>query len=222
MTLAEARKRRDDARALVAAGTDPSEARKEAKASRAQAQEIEAKREAGEPLPGTFEAVARDWLAVRRDEWAPSYFEKIEARLANDVFPYVGRTPIGDVTPPDLLALLRRIEARGAIESARRVRETCSLVFRFAVAEGRVISDPARDLAGALKTHTRRHIPAVTDPVRFGELLRAIDAYRGTPPVRAALQLAALVFLRPGSELREAEWSEFDLEAGAWLVPPRG
>lgn len=154
VSLSDARERRNEARALLTAGTDPSESRKADKAAQAHAQVIATKVATGEPLPGTFEAVARAWLAVRRDEWAPSYFDKIEARLINDVFPHIGSTPAGDVTPPDLLALLRRIEARGAIESARRVRETCSLVF-----------------------------------------------------------------LRPGSELREAEWSEFDLDAGTWLVP---
>lgn len=219
VSLADARKRRDDARGLIAAGTDPSTARKDAKSASLQAQHVATLKANGEPLPGTFEAVARDWLAIRRGGWAQSYFDKIEARLVNDVFPYIGDVPIGDVTPPALLVLLRRIEDRGAIESARRVRDTCSLVFRFAVAEGRGTSDPARDLVGALKKHTRRHIPAITDPLRFGELLRSIDAYRGTPQVRTALQLAALVFLRPGAELREAQWNEFDLDAGAWLVP---
>lgn len=219
VSLADARKRRDDARVLIAAGTDPSTARKDAKSASVQAQHVATLKANGEPLPGTFESVARAWLAIRRSEWAPSYFDKIEARLVNDVFPYIGTMPIGDVTPPALLVLLRRMEDRGAIESARRARETCSLVFRFAVAEGSVTSDPARDLAGALKKHIRRHIPAITDPLRFGELLRSIDAYRGTPQVRTALQLAALVFLRPGAELREAQWNEFDLDAGAWLVP---
>lgn len=217
--LTSARKLRDEARTQVAAGTDPSAIRKQAKATQTREVLIASKIAAGEPLPDSFEAVARDWLAIRRDEWSASYFDKVEARLLNDVFPGIGTRPVSEVTPPELLAVLRRIEARGAIESARRVRETCSLIFRFAVAEGRVTSDPARDLAGALKTPAKRHIPAITDPARFGELLRAIDGYRGTPVVRAAMKLNALVFLRPGSELREAEWSEFDLDAGEWLVP---
>ncbi|ACB35239.1 integrase family protein [Leptothrix cholodnii SP-6] len=219
VSLADARRRRDEVRALIAAGTDPSQTRKDTKAAKVQVQVIATLQAGGEPLPGTFEAVALAWLVIRRGDWAPRYFDKIEARLANDVFPYIGHLPVADVTPPALLVMLRRIEARGAIETARRVRETCSLVFRFAVAEGNVTSDPARDLAGALKTHTTRHIPAITDPQRFGELLRSIDAYRGTPAVRTALQLAALVFLRPGAELREAQWNEFDLDAGTWLVP---
>lgn len=219
VSLADARSRRNEARAQVAAGVDPSQARKAGKAAKVQAQQVAVLLASGEAMPGSFEAVARAWLDIRRDEWAPRYFEKIKARLENDVYPYIGTKPVGEVTPPELLALLRRIEARGAIETARRVRETCSLVFRFAIAEGKLTSDPARDLAGALKTHTTRHIPAITDPLRFGELLRSISAYRGTPAVRTALQLAALVFLRPGSELREAQWAEFDLDAGMWLVP---
>jgi integrase len=171
------------------------------------------------PLAGSFEEVARAWFETRRGEWAPSYANKVIRRLEAEVFPHVGRRSIADVSPPELLAMLRKLEARGVVETAHRVRETCSLVFRFAVAEGRIASDPARDLAGALKNHQTRHIPAITDPVRFGELLRAIDTYRGTAVVRAALKLAALVFLRPGAELRAAQWSEFDLEAGLWRVP---
>lgn len=118
-----------------------------------------------------------------------------------------------------LPAVLRRLEARGMTDTAHRARDTCSQVFRFAVAEGRVTSDPARDLAGALKTHQTKHIPVITEPVRFGELLRAIDGYRGIPATREGLKLAALVFLRPGAELRAAEWSEFDLDAALWTVP---
>lgn len=189
VTLAEARRRRNEAREKITAGTDPSQARKEAKATQVQAQQVATLQASGEALPGTFEAVALAWLDIRRGEWAPKYFDKIKARLENDVHPYIGNKPVADVTPPDLLAVLRRIEARGAIESARRVRETCSLVFRFAIAEGKLPSDPARDLAGALKTHTTRHIPAITDPLRFGELLRSIDAYRGTSAVRTALHV---------------------------------
>lgn len=217
--LAEARQRRNEARQLLRSGTDPSVDRKERAAARIRHQVAVTMEVSGLPLPGTFEALARAWLDVRRHEWAASYFEKIEARLVNDVFPYIGQKLAREVTPPDLLALLRRIEARGAIETARRVRETCSLVFRYGIPEGLVDSDPARDLAGSLRTHVRKHIEAITDPARFGELLRAIDGYRGTPVVRTALQVAALVFLRPGSELREAEWSEFDLDGATWRVP---
>ncbi len=219
VSLADARKRCDEARALLAGGTDPSEARKERKATQAQAQVLATLAAAGEPLPDTFEAVAREWFATRRADWSAGYAEKVIARLVADVFPYIGARPVADVKPLELLALLRRMEARGVIESAHRARESCSQVFRFAVATGRAESDPARDLAGTLKKPRVKHFAAVTDPRRFGELLRAVDGYRGTHVVRAALQLAALVFLRPGSELREARWEEFDLDAGTWQVP---
>lgn len=219
VSLADARRRRDDAKALLSNGTDPSAARQAAKADKVQSDQVATLLASGEPLPGTFEAVARELLAVKRDEWAPSYLVKVTARLENHVFPYIGNVMAADIKPPDLLAVLRRVEARGTIESAGRVRETCSMVFRFAIGDHGVESDPARDLGLKLKTHVTKHIPAITEPLRFGELLRSIDAYRGTPAVRAALQLAALVFLRPGSELREAKWIEFDLDAAVWLVP---
>lgn len=219
VSLEHARRRRDEVKALLTSGTDPSAARQAAKADKVQAEQVATLLASGEPLPGTFEAVARELLQVKRDDWAPSYLDKVTARLENHVFPYIGNVMAADIKPPDLLAVLRRVEARGTIESAGRVRETCSMVFRFAIGDHGVESDPARDLALKLKTHVTKHIPAITEPVRFGELLRSIDAYRGTPAVRAALQLAALVFLRPGSELREAKWTEFDLDAATWLVP---
>lgn len=217
--LSLARKKADEARALLAAGTDPSAARQQAKTTASLVHEAERRGEAGLPALGSFEDVARSWFETRRGEWAPSYADKIIRRLEAEVFPFLGKRPIGDVSPPELLAVLRKLEARGVVETAHRVRETCSQVFRFAVAEGRISSDPARDLAGALRSHQTRHIPAITDPVRFGELLRAVDVYQGTLVVRAALKLAALVFLRPGAELRAAQWQEFDLDAGLWHVP---
>lgn len=218
--LALARRKAEEARRLVSEGIDPSDTRKAAKADH-QRQRQEVKRaDAGLPPLDSFEAVARTWHATRCDNWAPSYSTKIIRRLETLVFPHIGRRPVGEITPPELLAILRPIEARGTVETAHRVRETCSQVFRFALAEGRITSDPARDLAGALRSHKTRHIAALTDPVRFGELLRAIRAYRGTPTVRAALELAALVFVRPGAELRMAQWDEFDLDGGLWRVAP--
>ncbi|WP_298231909.1 integrase arm-type DNA-binding domain-containing protein [uncultured Azohydromonas sp.] len=217
--LKDARLKRDEARRLVLAGTDPSAARKAGKEAQRQQAEVQRLAAAGEPLPGSFEEVARRWHALRSHEWAPSYADKIIARLQGKVFPYIGARPVVDIKPPELLALLRRCEAAGIVETAHRVRDTCSEVFRFAVAEGLAESDPARDLAGALRRHTTKHIASITDPARFGELLRAIAGYRGTPVVKAALNLAALVFLRPGEELRCARWEEFDLAAGTWLVP---
>lgn len=218
VSLSDARRRREEARALVAAGTDPSEARKVAKAEKEERAEAQRLAAAGQPVPGTFEHIARRWHAQRTPEWAASYANKIIGRLEGKVFPFIGARPVTEITPPELLVILRRLEAEGIVETAHRVRDTMSEVFRFAVAEGLATSDPARDLAGALRKHNTKHIASITDPTRFGELLRAIDAYRGTPIVRAALKLAALVFLRPGAELRQARWDEFDLDAGTWLV----
>lgn len=217
--LSLARRKADEARRLLAEGTNPSTVRKEAKAATVQALEEERRADEGLPALGSFEEVARSWFEVQRGDWAKTYADKVIRRLELYVFPYIGRRPVGEVTPPELLAVLRRLEARGVTDTAHRARDTCSQVFRFAVAEGRVTSDPARDLAGALKTHQTKHIPAITEPVRFGELLRAIDGYRGIPATREGLKLAALVFLRPGAELRAAEWSEFDLDAALWTVP---
>ena len=174
---------------------------------------------AGLPAVGSFEEVARRWHALRAPDWAPSYSTKIIARLEGKAFPYIGARPIGEIQPPELLAVLRRCEEAGIVETAHRVRDTCAEVFMFAVSEGIAQSNPARDLARALRTHTTRHIASITEPLRFGELLRAIAGYRGTPVVKAGLSLAALVFLRPGQELREARWDEFDLGNATWSVP---
>jgi integrase len=166
------------------------------KVERRRQRESQALVDAGLPAINSFEHVARRWFELRSPDWAPTYSNKIIARLEGKVFPYIGARPISDIQPPELLIILRRCEAAGIVETAHRVRDTCSEVFRFAVAEGIATSDPARDLAGALRKHTTRHIASITDPARFGELLRAMAGYRGTPVVKAALTLAALVFLR--------------------------
>lgn len=204
--LAAARGRRDEARKLLASGADPSAARKAEKASQSTAQ------------ANTFEPIAREWYATKKDGWAASYGEKIIRRLEVDVFPYIGRTPVAEVTPLQLLEVLRRIEQRGVVETAHRALENCGQVFRYAIATGRATSNPGRDLKDALKRPQPTHFPAITKPDRLGELLRAIHGYAGTHVVRAALQLAPMLLLRPG-ELRHAEWSEFDLDAATWVVP---
>lgn len=217
-TLAIARRKASEARELVAQGVDPSEARQAAR-QRA-ADDLHARRlaDAGLPPPDSFEAVAREWFDTRRPEWAESYASKVIARLEADVFPYIGRRPVGSITPPELLEVLRRIEARGVIETAHRAHESCSQVFRFAVAKGVATSDPARDLKGALRRPMPQHFPAITRPERLGQLLRACDGYAGTPVVRAALHLAPLLLVRP-AELRFAEWVEFDLDGAEWVIP---
>ena len=218
VSLAMARKARNDKRQQLAAGVDPSAARKVEKAGRAARKATERAAAAGQPLPDSFEATAREWHAIRAGDWSTSYAGKILDRLVADVFPYVGARPVGAITPPELLKVLRRIESRGVIETAHRARENCSQVFRFAVATGRAERDPAQDLKDALRKPDVKHFAAITDPKRMGELLRACDAYSGTPVVRVALHLAPMLLLRPG-ELRHAQWSEIDLDAATWTVP---
>ena len=194
--LAQARKKADEARVLVANGQDPSDARKEGKAGIERKREAERRAAAGLPDADSFEGVAREWFATRKDEWSESYGEKVLARLVADVFPYVGARPINDITPPELLVVFRHIEGRGVVETAHRARESCSQVFRFAIATGRAERDAAQDLRDALKKPKVRHFAAITEPKRLGELLRACQGYAGTPVVRAALQLAPMLLDR--------------------------
>lgn len=217
--LALARRKAGDARKLISAGTDPSDARKSNKAQAELQREADRLADAGLPAADSFEATAREWHETRRGEWSTSYAEKVLARLVADVFPYIGRSGVGQVTPPDLLDVLRRIEARGVIETAHRAHESCSQVFRYAVGKGLVTSDPSRDLKGLLRKPQTRHFPAIVKPERLAELLRACDGYTGTPVVRAALYLAPMLLLRPG-ELRHGRWEEFNLDAAEWVVPP--
>ncbi|WP_147653997.1 tyrosine-type recombinase/integrase [Vulcaniibacterium gelatinicum] len=204
VTLAEARNRRDAARKLLTAGADPGEHRKAEKAAGA------------ERAANSFEVVAREWLGKR--DWVPSYTVKVTAWLENDVFPWIGGKPVSALTAPDFLAVARRVEERGAIESAHRILQNCGQVMRYAIATGRATRDPVADLRGALSPAPKRHHAAITDAKAIGGLLRALDAYTGTFAVRCALRMAPLVFCRPG-ELRQAEWSEFDLDAAQWNIP---
>lgn len=206
------------AREKVADGLDPSDERKAERLRQAKLLEVEERQQQGLPPVDSFEAVAREWFEVKRGGWAKGYADKVIARLEADVFPYVGGTPVVGITPVQLLEVLRRIEARGVVETAHRALETCGQVFRYAVATARNTTNPARDLKDALRRPEPKHFPAITDPKRFGELLRACDAYAATPVVRAALKLAPMLLLRPG-ELRFAEWPEIDLEAALWTVP---
>lgn len=204
VSLKRAREKRDDARRLLADGIDPSAKRK-----------IEAVAAAD-----TFEAIAREWYAKNASQWVPAHGDRIIRRLERDVFPWIGAHPVSSLSAPDVLGVLRRIESRTAIETAHRALQNCGQVLRYAVATGRATADVTRDLRGALQPITKRHFAAITDPERLGDLLCAIDGYHGTLPVCAALKLAPLVFVRPG-ELRKAEWSEFDLDAAEWNIPPQ-
>ena len=218
VSLKQAREKRDEARQVRAAGIDPSVKRKvdkKLKATKAEAARLSA---AGLPVPGTFEHAAREWHARMTPSWSPTHTVKVLAVLVNDLFPYIGTRNLADLTPPELLTHVRRIEARGAAETAYRAIGYAGAVFRHGVQSGYCTSDPTRDLKGAIVLPVVSHRAAVTEPKKLGELLRAIAGYQGTPVVRAALALAPLVFLRPG-ELRQAEWSEFDLEAAVWTVP---
>ena len=202
VTLAQARERRDQARALLAKGVDPSAAKQARKAA----------------AENSFEAVAREWHTKFSPSWIPHHADKIIRRFEREVFPWIGNRPIADISAPDLLAVLRRIEARNALDTAHRVHQNCGKVFRYAVATGRALRDPSGDLRGAIPPAVERHHPTITEPKRVGELLRAIAGYSGSHITRGALQLAPLVFVRPG-ELRKAEWSEFDLNKAEWRIP---
>lgn len=203
VSLKDARERRDEARKLLANEVDPSENRKQQRSAKA------------ERSANSFEVVAREWIAKNTPTWAASHTSKIVRRLEMYVYPWLGGKPIADITAPDLLAMARRIESKGAIETAHRALQNCGQVFRYAVATGRVERDPTGDLRGALQPVTSKHMAAVTESHKVAELLRTFDTYQGTLTVRCALQLAPLVFVRPG-ELRTAEWKEVDLDAAEW------
>jgi integrase len=206
ISLFEARQRRDEARRQVAQGIDPGALKKAQKASRADSD------------AGSFEVVAREWHEKFKESWSPSHTHVTITRLERDIFPWMGKRPISEIEPPEVLAVLQRIESRGAAETARRMRIVCGQVFRYAVATGRAKRDQTADLKGALKPVISKHMAALTDPKEVAPLLRAIDDYKGSFVVKCALQLAALFFVRPG-ELRAAEWSEIDLETAEWNIP---
>lgn len=204
--LREAREKRDSARKLLAAGVDPGENRKAVKAARL-----------GDAA-NSFEVVAREWFAQQEPNWAPTHSGKIIRRLELDVFPWIGRKAVTHITAPDVLAVLRRIEARGAIDTAHRAQQNCGQVFRYAIATGRAVHNPVPNLKGALRANRKKHYAAMTDPKDVAKLLRAIDDYEGSLVTKCALRLAPLVFVRPG-ELRSAEWAEINLETCEWNIP---
>ena len=203
VSLKDARERRDTARKLLAAGVDPGEHRKAQKAAKA------------ERGANSFEVVAREWYAKFSPNWAEHHGDRIIRRFERDIFPWIGGKAIADVAAPELLAVIRRIESRGALETAHRALSNCGQVFRYAVATGRATRDTAADLRGALPPTDGEHFAAVTEPAQVAELLRTTDGYQGTLPVACALRLAPLVFVRPG-ELRKAVWADFDLDAAEW------
>jgi integrase len=202
VTLKGARDRRDAARHLIADDVDPSAQRRTERTALAQC----------------FEDVADEWLELQSKSLAPETISILGARLKSALYPYLGSRPIASITAQEVLAALKRIEARGRYETAHRVRALAGRVFRYAVATGRAQHDVAADLKDALAPVKSKNFASVTDPIRVGELMRAIHGYSGHPVTALALKLAPLVFVRPG-ELRAAEWSEFDLANAEWRIP---
>jgi integrase len=207
ISLKEARQRRDQERKRVTERIDPASYRKAVKAALT------------DSLANSFEVVAREWLEKQATVWSPSNLAKVKGHLGLNIFPYIGDRPIADIQAPELLTHLRRIESRGAMETAHRILQTCGQIFRYAIITGRATRDPAADLRGALQRVPKtKHLAAVTDPKAVGGLLRALYAYQGSEIVRCALRLAPLVFLRPG-ELRKAEWKEINFDQPEWNIP---
>ncbi len=206
VSLKDARERLSQARKLLASGTDPSENRKAVKAARA------------DSLGNSFEVIARERFAKLSSTLSESHCNRIMRGLEKDVFPWIGGRPIADVKAPELLSVLRRIEERGAMETAHRTLQNCGQVFRYAIQTARADRDPSTDLRGALSPVKKSHLAAITDPKAVGDLLRAIDGYEGYLVTKCALRLAPLVFVRPG-ELRQAQWAEIDLEKAEWNIP---
>jgi integrase len=204
VSLKEARNRRDDHRKQVADGIDPSDIRKAEKQSTGD--------------QNSFETIAREWHSKFSANWTVGHSEKTLTRLVNDAFPWVGTKNINDITAPELLAVLRRVENRGALETAHRINQVCGQVFRYAIATGRAERDPAADLKGALPPARAKHYASLIEPKAIGGLIRAIQSYSGSIITATALKLSPLLFVRPG-ELRQAEWSEVDLENAEWRIP---
>jgi integrase len=202
VSLAEARERRDAARKQIAKGIDPSAVRKAEAQSQAE----------------TFEAVAREWFEKFKPTWTPSTAETIIGRIEKDIFPYLGPRPIKEIKPDELRPVIARIADRGAVETARRDLQKCGQIFRYAIATGRAEHNPSGALRGFFPPATKRNFASIRDPKGVGELLRAIEGYRGSHITRCALRFAALTFVRPG-ELRSAEWAEIDLDAAEWRIP---
>ncbi len=206
VTLADARQRREDAKKLLANDVDPNAAKKAQKASQ------------GEQDANTFEVIAREWHSKFAHTWVVSHAQHKLERLEKNVFPWIGKQPIKEITAPEVLSVLRRMESRNILDTAHRVRFECSSIFRYAVATGRAERDPVADLKGALPPVKNGHHAAPTDPKAVAPLLRAIDEFQGSFIVKCALQLAPILFVRPG-ELRAAEWSEIDFDSSEWNIP---
>ena len=204
--LTAARRARYAARLQRAEGADPIQAKK--------VQKLKASNPAGD----SFKVVALEWFEKQEPLWSEAYAVRTKRQFERDLFPWLGERRLADIEPVELLAALRKVEERGAVETANRDLDLAKQVWRYGVSTGRVNRDMTADLKGALSPYRGKHFAAITEPVRLGELLRAIKGYKGGPIVRAALQLAPILFQRPG-ELRGATWAEMDLEAALWTIP---
>lgn len=206
VSLLEAREAHQDARTDLRKGINPTATRKVAK----QTQHLTDQ--------NTFEAIAREWFSTKMYDRSKSHQDRTLRALEKDLFPYLGDRPITGITASHLLNTLRRIESRGAVETAHRAKQTAGQVFRYAVVTDRAERDPSADLKGALKNPKKKHLAAITDPVEVGKLMVAIDGFRGTAVLRAALRLSPLLFQRPG-EIRAMEWSELNWAEKRWEIP---
>ena len=204
--LREARDKREEAKKQLLANIDPSSAKREAKAT------------AAEAALNSFEVVAKEWFDRYSTSWTPAYRRYMLQRLERNIFPYMGKRPIGSITARELLGVLRRVEERDALSVVHLALRECGRIFRDAIITGRAERDVAADLRGAFAPAPRGHRAAITEPAAVGELLRRIDAYEGNFFVSRALRIAPLVFVRAG-ELVKAEWEEFDFKAAEWRIP---
>ncbi|MDD4997419.1 MAG: integrase arm-type DNA-binding domain-containing protein [Syntrophales bacterium] len=205
ISLADARERRAMAKKQLANGIDPAAVK-------------QARKQVDTEETETFEVIAREWHTKFSASWAPSHADTTISRMERDLFPWIGKRPISKIKAPELLGALRRVESRGALESARRLKIIAGQVFRYAVATGRAERDPSADLKGALAMPREKHYAAIIDPKQVAPLLRALDGYQGHFVVKCALRLSPLLFVRPG-ELRHAEWEEIDLDEAVWNIP---
>jgi len=206
VSLKEARKRCYEARTLIATGIDPSE-QKRADALAAELNSATTCKAIGDEYLNKAAREGREAVTIKKSRWLLSLLE-----------PTIGKRPIADVTPAELLAALRKVEAKGHLETARRMRSLAGRIFRYAVATARATNDPSAVLRGALTAPVVTHHSAVLEPAAVGALLRAIDGFNGQPLTCLALKLAPHLFVRPG-EMRRAEWQEFDLDAAIWTIP---
>lgn len=206
VSLAKARAKREKAREQLADNIDPSAVKRNEKVARLTAAE------------NTFKAIALEWYGSKASSWSTSHAKTTIERMEKNIFPWLGARQLTDIEAPEVLATLRRIEARGAIDTTHRIKSIMSTVFRYAIATGRAIRNPAADVGLALKTTVKGHHPAIVEPKRFAQMMRDIYAYSGSNITRAALQIHALTFQRL-NEIRDMEWDEVDLDLGVWTVP---